>query len=696
MAEAIGIASGVAGLISLGLTIDLTLQQGQFSHDIIVAVETSLKLCKEALETLAKKLDKIRSTRADGSLKTRLENAKRRMLYPFKESTLAKLREICHDLKDNLGLAINVLDVERNDAHICLVNAFNNEFPEQTPRESLNKDVGFIHGRNPMVHSRYWKDDKYENTRPSIADIGSLLQNIVFSFSKVFIIIDALDECAEVDDVRFITLTELKKLQHRMLLLVMSRPMPDPEGLLEDAIRINVEASLTDIRNYIEQRIDNTRSMQKHVEGVPELRHRIVTVILQKIKGMFLMARLYLDTLTLPEGLDSIYDELMIRIKLQNPKDHAELAMKVIGWIFYAARPLTVTEMQHALAIEQDDTYLDEDGIPNPDLLVSVCAGLVMINDNSNTISFVHYTTQEYFNRGGKRLLGSANGDIASTCLTYLRFDSFSRRIENLTNRDVLLALLHEYPLLSYAAQHWGNHQRNAENERNDGQALELLRDENRVHTIAWLRDYANSLAKGTYFRPRAQVLGLALASSFGLTKVALSLIESNSSVNETDSIGQTALHRASENGHAETAELLLKMGAQINSKDLAGWTPLHQASSGADEIMAKLLIKRGADVNVVDGYNATPLYRAAEVGAEEITGLLLDNGANILVRNTYLQTALHRAVDRGHLPVVNLLLQCGADAGAKDHYGYTPFYRAADQGYENIAKLLRTHMLAR
>ncbi|KAF3067912.1 26S proteasome non-ATPase regulatory subunit 10 [Trichoderma lentiforme] len=876
MAEAIGIASGVAGLISLGLSvckgiltyynafrdsqddigqmcssvesvaktlvaIDLTLQQGQFSHDIIVAVETSLKLCKEALETLAKKLDKIRSTRADGSLKTRLENAKRRMFYPFRESTLAKLREICHDLKDNLGLAINVLDVNAKfitqqhldtlsnisstlskqvghmavdvasvtaDIHSIrleqeesammhifawltpLTTNFRNKHQEslstkvrqdsgaQQLLQSLqfktwasstgaalwctglpgigktintsyiidilrkercnNDDVGIAYiyfsykdteiqtsvnilaslleqliSRRPGflsdLRSLYAEHTK-ENTRPSIADIGSLLQNIVFSFSKVFIIIDALDECAEVDDVRSITLTELKKLQHRMLLLVMSRPMPDPEGLLKDAIRINVEASLTDIRNYIEQRIDNTRSMQKHVAGVPELRHRIVTVILQKIKGMFLMARLYLDTLvtkttrrkiktaleTLPEGLDSIYDELMIRIKLQNPKDHAELAMKVIGWIFYAARPLTVTEMQHALAIEQDDTYLDEDGIPNPDLLVSVCAGLVMINDNSNTISFVHYTTQEYFNRGGKRLLGSANGDIASTCLTYLRFDSFSRRIENLTNRDVLLALLHEYPLLSYASQHWGNHQRNAENERNDGQALELLRDENRIHTIAWLRDYANSLAKGTYFRPRAQVLGLALASSFGLTKVALNLIESSSSVNEIDSIGQTALHRASENGHAETAELLLKMGAQINSKDLAGWTPLHQASSGADEIMANLLIKHGADVNVVDGYNATPLYRAAEVGAEEITRLLLDNGADIRVRNTYLQTALHRAADRGHLPVVNLLLQYGADAGAKDHYGYTPFYRAADQGYEDIAKLLRTHMLAR
>lgn len=160
------------------------------------------------------------------------------------------------------------------------------------------------------------------------------------------------------------------------------------------------------------------------------------------------MARLYLDTLvkkttrrkiknaleTLPEGLDSIYEELMNRVKLQNPHDHAELAMRVLGWICYTSRPLTVVEMQNALAVEPDDTCLDDDGIPNRDLLVSVCAGIVMINDNSDTISFVYYTAQEYFQRSGQRLLNHANRDIAATCLTYLHFDSFSCYTTNVTS----------------------------------------------------------------------------------------------------------------------------------------------------------------------------------------------------------------------------------------------------------------------
>ena len=91
------------------------------------------------------------------------------------------------------------------------------------------------------------------------------------------------------------------------------------------------------------------------------------------------MARLYLDTLitkinrrkiksaldNLPEGLDCIYDEPMGRIRLQNPRGRADLAIRVLGWIFYTVRPLTVQEVQHALAIEEGDCNLDSDGIPD-------------------------------------------------------------------------------------------------------------------------------------------------------------------------------------------------------------------------------------------------------------------------------------------------------------------------------------------
>jgi hypothetical protein len=127
---------------------------------------------------------------------------------------------------------------------------------------------------------------KKENTRPSLSDMMLLLQSVVFSFSKVFLVIDALDECSDADDVRSILLRELKKLQSRLCLLVMSRPIPDMEFMLEGAVRVTIEPSMTDIENYLQQRLEGTRSMQKHLADEPSLRDTIISRITQKIKGM--------------------------------------------------------------------------------------------------------------------------------------------------------------------------------------------------------------------------------------------------------------------------------------------------------------------------------------------------------------------------------------------------------------------------
>ncbi|RYN82789.1 hypothetical protein AA0120_g9495 [Alternaria tenuissima] len=553
------------------------------------------------------------------------------------------------------------------------------------------------------MYTRHIRD----NTRPLVGDISSLLQNVVYAFGKVFIVIDALDECSDTNDVRMILLTELRKLQGRASLLVMSRPIPGLEKGLEGAIRIRVEASTTDIRNYLQQRLDAAQSMQKHLQAEPKLRDHIISCITDKIKGMFLMARLYLDTLvhkttrrkikstleTLPEGLDSVYEELMIRIKLQNPKDHAELAIKVLGWIFYVVKPLTVTQVQHALAIEAGDDYLDEDGIPDRDLLVSVCAGMVMINENSDTISLVHYTTQEYFQRRGKFRLDHMNRDIAMTCLTYLKFNAFDLHEDDVASLDAIETLVHEFPLLAYAAQHWGDHLRSNTDDEIVTLALELLEKDGRVHLLASVKDYADNLTRGTYFRLRRRVLGLSLAACFGLTAVATRMLCLGASMDSADSNGETALHRAVASGHGETSAVLLDHGASIDAQNTDGWTSLHLASAHSNDALVALLLQRNADVNKVDGYNATPLYRAAESGTERVVRQLLARRADVLTKNSYLQTALHRAADNGHIAVVEMLVKHGADLRAKDHYGYTAFYRAADQGHDEVARFLRDAM---
>lgn len=129
----------------------------------------------------------------------------------------------------------------------------------------------------------------------------------------------------------------------------------------------------------------------------------------------------------LPKGLislDRTYDKAMEKINSQ-PPDQCEIARKVLSWITCAERRLSALELIHALAVEPGETSLDEDNLPDLDDVVSVCAGLVIIDDESGIIRLVHYTTQDYFERRKQKWLPDAENEIAQTCNTYLSFDAF-------------------------------------------------------------------------------------------------------------------------------------------------------------------------------------------------------------------------------------------------------------------------------
>lgn len=73
------------------------------------------------------------------------------------------------------------------------------------------------------------------------------------------------------------------------------------------------------------------------------------------------------------------------------------LAKDVLLWITLAKRPLTPVELQHATAVESGEPKLDNQNISDIEYILSVCAGLVMLDKESDIICLVHYTTHEYF-----------------------------------------------------------------------------------------------------------------------------------------------------------------------------------------------------------------------------------------------------------------------------------------------------------
>jgi hypothetical protein len=101
-----------------------------------------------------------------------------------------------------------------------------------------------------------------------------------------------------------------------------------------------------------------------------------------------------LNTLSAGSGaLKDAYSKAITRIDGQLHEDSA-LAKTVLSWISYAQRPLTTGELCHALAVKLDDEELDDNNIPDVGDIVSVCAGLVTADEESNVIRLVHHTTQ--------------------------------------------------------------------------------------------------------------------------------------------------------------------------------------------------------------------------------------------------------------------------------------------------------------
>jgi Ankyrin repeats (3 copies)/Ankyrin repeats (many copies) len=357
--------------------------------------------------------------------------------------------------------------------------------------------------------------------------------------------------------------------------------------------------------------------------------------------------------------LDDTYGEAMNRIWTQDDED-VKLAGQVLSWISYALRPLTIIEIQHALAVEPGDEDFDEDALPDQDILVSVFAGLVAIDQESNIIRLVHYTTRSTL---------SVSGPYGSRMLR-LGLQRLALRISHL----ICLLTAHavatknsrfgciNIPSSLMPPNIGGDHARGEVEEKIEEPALKFLKHESKV--ICFIQ--VLYLLRNQYFRNSQNfpyhVNGLHIAAFTGLSRIAQLLLEHEGIyVNYKNSYGYTPLLWAVKNGRETVVKLLLKhKGIDVNSKDNSGSTPLAQAAEIGNETLVKLLLEhKGINVNSKDIWGATLLLLAAATGYEEVVRLLLEHkGIDPNIKDYEGRDPLWWAACGQHEAVVQLLLE--------------------------------------
>ncbi|KAI1778611.1 ankyrin [Hypoxylon cercidicola] len=373
------------------------------------------------------------------------------------------LQETVHS-KENNGLAFLYCDYrQRHDqkARTLLGNLWAQLFRGRGPSAT---EVEEILGE---VVSR-------PDSTPTRSHIMNLIRDEITNgnMERVYIVIDALDECSDENE-RNLFIDSLHSLQPLVNVLVTSRTTHLDNGEFNNVRSVRFTPSTEDMSSYISSRIRESKKLTGYVERRRELEEEIRRVVVDRANGMFLLCRMHLDALSkaitlrdvkrqldrIPQGeniLKDTYDFAMERIRDQGV-DIESFALQVIRWICFARRPLKLAELLSALAVSPGDTELDEDAVGEESDIANYCAGLVVVEGESKTVRFVHYTTQEYFNtlRDTDEFIHS-HRDIALMCITFLGLDKLS------LSKDGYIAQIwpsqEEAPFFVYAALNFGFH----------------------------------------------------------------------------------------------------------------------------------------------------------------------------------------------------------------------------------------------
>jgi ankyrin repeat protein len=456
-----------------------------------------------------------------------------------------------------------------------------------------------------------------------------------------------------------------------------------------------------------------------------------------------------LDSEESVKKLDYAYGKAMERINAQE-KDFIEIAHSALSWITLARSPLSIKELQFALAVEDELPELDEDNISDPEDILSACAGLLTIDDESSLVRLVHYTAQDYFENRWREWFPNAEIQISRACVSYLSYRAFDQLCPSADEVEQRVA---QHVFYRYAALNWGYHVQSAAVQTEEF-VIRFLTSKEKTSSAYQVIHRSKQEEK----QQQNEISGIHLAAYFGLKDAIAQLLALGHAIDQKDGWQRTALSYAAECGHEEVvrylveerqvemnsgdhtdtmtlaakggqenvveylmsrtqndpsaaidaesaaivailagfdsmAQLVLTQNRNVNlDQERDGHTILAAVAREGNETMLKILLEHSnVDVNLGNRWNETPLIEAARNGHDAVVQLLIAHRGIDLDTQDAKETlsALAWAVRNEHESVVKLLLLAGANPNTQDYRKQTPLSMAAESGLEGVVGLL-------
>jgi ankyrin repeat protein len=558
----------------------------------------------------------------------------------------------------------------------------------------------------------------------------------------VWLFVDALDECGH-EEARALAdffksvLEVLPSVKLKDLHICFTCRLY-PTLVLDGVFELWVEKENgADISTFVEAKLSSFR--KRTSSTLPDL-------IMKRANGVFLWASLVVTQvldlelegaglkqmehviLSVPQELNDLYFDLV-----QKMPQNCE---KLIQWICFAMRPLSLDELRWAMLVEAyytarslheceatGDYPTDDEGMKRR--VQALTRGLAEVTSDGKVVQFIHQSVKDFFvSKGLSALSGTTNSaapntssqadfagiahhQISRTCIRYLKMSEITETA--IHNVDSWTST---FPLLIYATMSWVAHaKRSEEMGISQDDLLDYFAWPSEALVQIWVWYYRLLWEYSDEYLPEETTM-LHIVSRHGLIGPAKIILRRASQLNKDidaeDDKGRTALSYAAEYGHESVVMQLLgagkvgipgwakavlwpvlKQGANVDAKDKYGRTPLLWAAKNGHVTIVSLLLEKRANINFSDGGGGTPLSSAAQNGHKAVVQLLLGKGANVNGEFLHGRAPLLWAAEAGHEAIVKLLLENGAYINARDMYGSSPLGCAAKYGHNAIVKLL-------
>ncbi|PNP55978.1 hypothetical protein THARTR1_03915 [Trichoderma harzianum] len=431
---------------------------------------------------------------------------------------------------------------------------------------------------------------------------------------------------------------------------------------------------------------------------------------------------------TLPRTVDEAYDKILAR------STDVEETKKLLHIVVAAERPLTLAEMELALAIRQHHKSYKDLTLRPSDRVSKYIRDLcgLFINITDEKIYLLHQTAKEFLvpsnnlhsqeyslaqredvPRDEHRSVltwksslipSESHGILCKICIWHLLFTGFETRPLFWTTE--VTTYFRDHLFLSYSAKNWAAHFRASNITGNEIlEQLQQLCSVTPDRCPAWFKIYWVDI-HGDF---PLEFTTLMIASYFGIETIVRSQLErADVEIESVDhSNKRTALSYASENGFDNVVRLLIKgpkfygkgafkkairlsftKGADVNAIDKYNRTALFYAVWNGHVSIVERLLKANARVDMVDTIGGTPISYALCYGQEDIA-TELTRGTKPDSVDKIRRELLLSAAKYGHESVVKRLLDNGAEPGMGDDNGVSLVALATKQGNTNIVELL-------